>query len=252
MTDQTGSSQAPPGIVPSQIDIENGHILYDRALVTAPGREFFEPGHWRDANALIGEVPGRATVFFFRVRDRDMALRHYHRGGWVAMLSLDRYLWTSLESTRAWREWRLLAALYGSGMPVPRPVAARVLRHGPCYSADLVTVVIPGARALADLLTHQPLPEAAWREIGRVIRRFHARGVFHADLNARNILIDPAGGITLIDFDKGYQGGIDKEMQLDNLERLQRSLNKFSMHEAAFHFDKAAWSALLSGYSDTP
>ncbi len=250
MTENTGNKPAPPGIVPAQIDIENGHILHDRALVPPPGPEFFEAEHWRAVNAVVGAAPGRASACIFRDRDRVLVLRHYHRGGWAASLSRDHYLWTGLETTRAWREWRLLAALHGSGLPVPRPVAARVLRHGLVYSADLVTEYLPGALPLADLLMRDALPATSWREIGRVIRRFHAHGVHHPDLNARNVLVCPDGAVYLIDFDKGYQDDVNSGSRRDKLARLQRSLRKFSANEAVFFFDDAAWNGLLAGYRE--
>ncbi|HEY0633890.1 MAG TPA: lipopolysaccharide kinase InaA family protein, partial [Gammaproteobacteria bacterium] len=61
------------------------------------------------------------------------------RGGLIAKLVADRYLWSGIEATRAWREWRLLAELCSEGFPVPQPIAARVIREGLFYRADIVT-----------------------------------------------------------------------------------------------------------------
>ena len=77
--------------------------------------------------ALAGEARGRGTVWFVRQAACEWVLRHYRRGGWLGPWLGDRYLWLGPGRTRAAREWRLLAVLYGRGLPVPRPVAARIL-----------------------------------------------------------------------------------------------------------------------------
>ena len=81
-----------------------------------------------------------------------------------------------------------------------------------------------------------------WREIGVCIRRFHASGVWHADLNAHNILMDRVGGIWLIDFDRGERRKHGAWGQ-GNLARLQRSLRKLGYDDAQ------TWQALLQGYA---
>src|SRR4029453_11025308 len=55
-------------------------------------------------------------------------LRHYRRGGLIAKLSQDSYLWTGAARTRSFAEWRLLAELRRRGLRVPAPIAARYVR----------------------------------------------------------------------------------------------------------------------------
>src|SRR5690606_5957198 len=128
--------------------------------------------------------------------------RHYRRGGIFGPWLVDRYLWLGLVRTRAVREWTLLAELYGQGLPVPRPVAVRVCRTGLCYRADIVTERIAPAESLAERLAREPLSASGWRAIGACIRRFHDAGIWHADLNAHNVLLT-ADGPHLLDFDRG-------------------------------------------------
>lgn len=158
-----------------------------------------------------------------------------------------------LERTRAWREWRLLQRLWERGLPVPRPVAARVVRHGFFYRADIITERLADARSLATVLSETVLGEDRWKAIGACIRRFHDAGVCHADLNAHNVLLTPAGGIFLVDFDKGRLGTIATSSRRRNVVRLYRSLSKLHSLSDAFRFSDQAWQALLEGYvGDTP
>lgn len=232
-----------------QFSRQGVHILFDAACIERPAVEFFEPDHWREQEALLGVAQGRGAACIFRFRDQVFVLRHYRRGGWMAKLSHDRYRWSGLADTRAWREWHLLAEMYEQGLPVPRPVAARVRRHGLFYSADLVSLCLPGVTPLADVLRQRPLAEAQWRSIGATIKRFHRAGVYHADLNARNILLDQDGQVFVIDFDKGARRAPDSSWQQANLARLRRSLDKFKQQQGPFHFEAQAWQCVLTGYA---
>ena len=186
---------------------------------------------------------GRGAAWIVPASDGgEWVLRHYRRGGLPAKILADTYLWTGLDNTRPWREWRLLAELHALGLPVPRPVAARVVRSGIAYRGDLITRRVPAARSLAELL----VPAAAsipWRAVGACIRRFHEAGVWHADLNAHNILVDDTGGVWLIDFDRGERRGGDGAWKQENLVRLSRSLHKLG------HGDAQGWQALQQGYA---
>lgn len=232
---------------PRQLSDGGARVLYDADLIAAPDATFFDHARWRAGGAVLAEASGRGAAFVFGFGGRVFVLRHYRRGGLVARISADRYLWTGLERTRAWWEWRLLAWMRAEGLPVPRPAAARVRRHGGCYRADLVTLYIHGAVPLADVLARRALSDAEWRSVGAAIARFHRAHVCHADLNARNILLGEAGEVHLIDFDKARRrdGGPWREA---NLARLKRSLDKFKAADAGLHFDVADWEALVSGY----
>lgn len=191
----------------------------------------FDPDHWRRKGRVTGEAPGRGASLFLDAGREQWVLRPYRRGGLVARLSTRRYLWTGLERTRAFRELRLTAALHERGLPVPRPVAAAVARHGPTYEAALITVRIPGARALASLLTQGEAGAALLERVGTTVRRFHDAGLDHVDLNARNLLIDKEKNVWLIDLDR-CRLRTGEAWKRANLERLVRSLAKFNATEA--------------------
>ena len=130
---------------------------------------------------------------------------------------------------------------------MPRPVAARYLRHGPAYTADLITGRIPDAAPLSARLARAPLPPATWRRIGRCLRRFHDAGVWHADLNAHNVLLDAADAPWLLDFDRGRLRPAGR-WRRRTLERFLRSLRKIAAARPGLHVGAGDWEAMLEGY----
>ncbi|MCK0769227.1 3-deoxy-D-manno-octulosonic acid kinase [Chromohalobacter canadensis] len=210
-------------------------ILYDADILCDAGQgpqidsRWLTPDFWRERDAVLGEAPGRGASLFIACDEERWALRPYRRGGLIARLSDARYVWTGLERTRAFREMRLTAELKQRGLPVPAPVAAGVWRHGPSYTATLITRLIPDVQALAERLpTATP---ALLKRVGHTVRRFHDAGLDHVDLNARNLLVDADDHIWLIDFDR-CRLRTPGRWQEDNLARLERSLAKFGAPEA--------------------
>lgn len=201
-----------------------------------------------DAETVSGTASGRARAVFYEYRGLQLVLKHYHRGGMVASLLGDRYLGIDPQKSRAFREWRLLYAMQQLQLPAPVPVAASVVRHGLLHEADLVTLRIPESETLADVLLSRALDETRWRTVGECIRRFHDHGIWHADLNARNILLDADNNVYLIDFDRGRFRYLGESWKAANLARLQRSLLKFRSRHNGFNYNEQAWQALLGGY----
>jgi 3-deoxy-D-manno-octulosonic acid kinase len=225
------------------------HVLHDPGALPQPRAEVFDPAWWEAAGRVEGRAEGRGRVVFVRggLHEEVLALRHYRRGGQLGRVIEDSYLWLGLDNTRPWLEFALTWELHVKGLPVPRPIAAHVHRRGLTYTADLLTVRIPGAEPLADVLLERALPAPHWDNLGRTLKRFHAAGVRHGDINARNVLRDPRGLFHLIDFDKGelLPAG---PWQAQNLARFRRSLDKFKSAHPAFHFSDVDWQVLLAGY----
>jgi 3-deoxy-D-manno-octulosonic acid kinase len=223
-----------------------GAMLYDASCLGQPVHEVFDPGYWRRADALESARGGRGTVAFIRTpQGQRWVLRHYRRGGLVARLAGDRYLWQGEDDTRSFREWRLLRQLRAWGLPVPQPVAAQYQRAGLVYRADLLTAELPVRRTLAQALQDAPLQPSSWAAVGDCVGALHARGVQHADLNAHNLLLGPADEVYVLDFDRGlvrargpWEAGV--------LARLRRSLLKVTAGLPSDRFGDEQWRQLLA------
>jgi 3-deoxy-D-manno-octulosonic acid kinase len=224
-----------------------GAMLYDASCLHHPDTAVFDPAHWQAQGALETTPGGRGTVAFVRAsQDRRWVLRHYRRGGLIAHLSDDLYVWTGADRTRSFREWRLLRQLRAWGLRVPTPVAARYQHAGPFYRADLITAELPVRRTLAQALRQASLPDGTWHAIGRCVGSLHARGVQHADLNAHNLLVGASNDIYVLDFDRGriHARG---EWEQAVLARLRRSLLKVTAGLPGERFTAAQWQLLLAG-----
>ncbi len=242
------SREWPLGSEVRRKDLTGGAMLYDasRAGNAAPG--WFDPAYWQERGELESEARGRGAVHLIKTGpEKGLVLRHSRRGGLVANLVHDRYLWRSEGETRSFREFQLLYHLHRAGLPVPAPVAARYRRQGLTYTADLITERLMDSMSLASALQRRGIPILGWITIGRCIRSFHDLGVCHADLNAHNIMLVGDDLVYLVDFDRGRL--LKPGLWCDsNLVRLRRSLEKITYKMPPEHFSEEDWHGLLDGY----
>ncbi len=215
---------------------------------------WFQAEHWQNSGAVTGESKGRYTTYFVRTEDidkqpLDMVLRHYYRGGLISKLSKRSFIYTGLHKARAYQELLMLSQMRELNLPVPRPIAAQVIKSKPwlCQN-DILIERIDQAQDLFQFLTDQELPDVLWQQVGKTIKKFHHHGVFHSDLNIHNILMDKSQKIWLIDFDRCLFREQAPSWQQANLDRLQRSLNKEKTLNPNFHFNESNWQQLLAGY----
>jgi 3-deoxy-D-manno-octulosonic acid kinase len=207
---------------------------------------WFDRDWWTENGARMHSITGRAGVLMLDRGDETWVYRHYHRGGLVARLCYDEYLWTGPERSRPVREWHVLEELTQQALPAPRPVAARAVRSGPIYRADILTVLLPDTVPLSSRIEGLWQDAWLWTAIGTMVARFHAAGCDHPDLTAHNILIDSNRRPFLVDFDNARMRRPGAWAAL-GIERLKRSLRKVSL-ETGTRFDEAAWQSLVLAY----
>lgn len=228
--------------------LDDGAAIHDARRMGAEALpQWFEPGWWEAAGRVGGRGGGRGEVLYVSTDAGPGVLRHYRRGGLVARINRDRYWFQGAERTRPFREFRLLDWASARALPVPAPLAARYRRHGPWYSADLLSAAIPHTATLARALAETPgaLP---WAAVGDCIGRVHAAGVFHADLNAHNVLLDGERA-WLVDFDRGERRRPAPAWQQANLARLLHSLHKLGARERVAGFEREGWRALCAAHA---
>ncbi|KJY84134.1 3-deoxy-D-manno-octulosonic acid kinase [Vibrio galatheae] len=224
----------------------NQAFWYDEQLLKEPVEKAFDAEYWQQAGKVIGSAAGRGTTWFVQTETVAAALRHYRRGGLFGKLVADSYWFSGWENTRCYQELQLLKALREAGVNVPKPLAARAIRTGFTYRADLLSEKIANARDLVAILTEAPLGAEMYKKIGQQIRKMHDAQVNHTDLNIHNILIDDQQQVWIIDFDKCYQQPGDSWKQ-GNLERLQRSFVK-EVGKRDISWQQNDWQPLLEGY----
>lgn len=215
---------AAEGLTPFRDDRGYGAILFDTTMVRQPDPDWFIPGNWGDRARPV-ESGGRGGAWFIDAPTGPQFLRRYLRGGMVARINHDRYLWRGAEHTRSFAEFRLSRAMIAKGVPVPRPIAASYRREGLSYRAAILIERLPNVRTLADRSAVAG-DGAPWEEAGRLIARAHRAGLDHADLNAHNLMFDPNGRGWVIDLDRGRVRIPATAWRERNLARLKRSLLK--------------------------
>ncbi len=234
---------------PVRVNVEGHDTLWHdpRAIDSAAAPSIFDA----DTGAEhLATGSGRGQARLVQCHGQGLVLRHYRRGGLMARLSEDRFWREPAHLSRAMREFALLRLMRSWRLPVPQPALARHRPHGLVYSADIAVGWIEGSRNLVQRLQAAPPSPADWAALGRAIRALHDRQVFHADLNAHNLLLDAQGRAWVIDFDKcAVRPG--QAWKADNLARLLRSLRKEAGRVSPYHWDEADWALLTDAYAAT-
>ncbi|PQJ39261.1 3-deoxy-D-manno-octulosonic acid kinase [Vibrio campbellii] len=225
----------------------NSMVWFDDEIITDPSQALFDAQYWQEQDKVVGSATGRGTTWFVQLENMQAALRHYRRGGLFGKIVKDHYWFTGWEQTRSLQEFNLLRVLIESGVNVPRPIAARAVKTGLTYRADLLSERIPNAKDLVSILPDNPLPEAMYQKVGQEIAKMHNANVNHTDLNIHNILIDEQEKIWIIDFDKCCQQP-DGDWKQGNLERLKRSFLK-EQDKRQIKWQETDFEALLDGYN---
>ncbi len=227
----------------------NQHIILSHPEYSAQiSLNWFDAEYWQQQEKIVGSKKGRATAWFFCHNELTAVLRHYWRGGLVGKFLSDQYFYIGLEKTRVFQEFALMMQLCEMGLNVPKPITAKVTKHGLIYRGDIITQAIEGAQSLLDVLKKRALTADELIKIGNTIAQFHSSGVYHADLNINNILFDSTGAVYIIDFDRGEIKPVQEQWQQANISRLLRSFEKELDRNPVMHWQKSDWQQLHATY----
>lgn len=224
---------------------------------------------------------GRAPMERIALPDGGAALiRSCRRGGPLGRLLGDKHL----DGNRFLREIAVSDALRRRGLPTPEIIAGirREVFPG-IYRAEIVVREIPDSLDLAAALRawnkrddggtgvvpvggtgKAPLPSepphdrrarvagttprAALLAAADLIRRLHDAGLYHPDLNARNILLCPDGSAMIIDLDRAeLLDELPVGDRIAILARLYRSLHKLGL--APDPVSDAEWAGFYAAYA---
>ena len=229
------------------IESNNINILIDEDYMNNEDDNIFESLDFDKSPCVSVIRAGRGNVAFFEHSGKSMVQKHYLRGGLISKFIVDQYVWLNLELSRSFIEFRALEKMSQLGLPVPKPIAARVTRYWGYYTADLITEKIENTKTLGDYLQDQTFSEQVSLIIGKTIRSFHSNGYYHPDLNVENILIGEAQGVFLVDFDRWKSKKVTRRSGAKNISRLKSSIKKVRNAEG-LSFPIKEWQCLLDAY----
>lgn len=197
---------------------------------------------------------GRGPLRAISLTGGDTALiRVYRHGGFLRHLTQDRFLtWPP----RPFRELIVTEELRRRGINTVEVYGACVSPIcGPVYRGWLVTKELRDAQDLWAALQNNFVQSAGVaptvKAVAATLRALHREGVYHADLNLKNILVrTDAQGVAahVIDFDRAklFLGDLPAALANKNLARLLRSIRKLDPERQ--YFSAAAWNEFLNFY----
>jgi tRNA A-37 threonylcarbamoyl transferase component Bud32 len=199
-------------------------------------------------------LQGRGRLNTLGLPNGDTALvRPYRHGGILRHLTGDIFVtWPP----RPFRELAVTEEIGRRGIPTVEVYGACVRRMcGPFYRGWLVTRQLQEGQDLWAAIQNDSVREAG---IGKVLeavatslRGLHREGVYHRDLNIKNILVrrerDGVKGY-IIDFDKAtlFLGEVPATLAQRNLDRLLRSACKLDPKRE--YFSDQHWKVFLNSY----
>ena len=197
---------------------------------------------WRETIAAalfdnVGCTPtgmgGRGTLLRFSFPGGTGLIRKCLRGGFLRHFTRDAYFGVN----RPLQELKLHTMLFDAALSIPAPLGVVWKRRGLWYRGAVATQELLAQNLLEYLQSPKgdqtrPILLAC----GNLIRDMHDLGVFHPDLQIRNILVSmSAMQAYLIDFDKAKRyRHLNDSQRARNLLRLKRSFIK--NHVSLDHF----------------
>jgi hypothetical protein len=208
-----------------------------------------------DKHASEGLVfHGRGGLRGLALANGETALiRPYRHGGLLRQLTGEIFVtWPP----RPFRELVVTEEVRRRGIPTVEVYGACVKRSwGPFYRGWLVSRLLQGGQdlwtAVQDGGLHKLGASRVLKAVATSLRSLHREGVYHRDLNLKNILVrcEPEGvrGY-IIDFDRAvlFFGDVPMPLARRNLSRLLRSVNK--LDPTREYLSAGDWKRFVTSY----
>jgi Lipopolysaccharide kinase (Kdo/WaaP) family len=206
-----------------------------------------ESADGKEASAFFG----RGQLKVLRLKNGETVLvRPYRHGGLVRWLTEEIFVtWPP----RPFKELAITEEARRRGLPTLEIFAAWIERiWGPFYRGWLVTRELKGANDLWSTLRNGLYTGSDKKSlllaVAQSIRTMHHQGIYHGDLNLKNILVrNEAGRIRtyIIDFDKAqlFGGVVPPCKAKRNLSRLLRSARKLDPDRQ--HLSQRDWELFM-------
>lgn len=202
------------------------------------------------AASVPGAEPfqGRATAWGVKLPGAaiDVVVRHARRGGLLAGVRGDRFVWPG----RAPWELETALRLQEAGVRTPDVVAFALYPAGPgLCRCDVATRRLPAGAEfpVAWRGVDATAREAMLVAVGTLLCDLRSAGAQHADLNAKNLYLARDGGrwhAWVLDVDRvRFRAPNDTDVGAQNLARLDRSMRKLRDRKA-LDVDDAALARL--------
>jgi len=243
-------SEVPPGFK-KIVDVHRS-----RLVVRQDQERFISIDVCRDSASQEepARLEGREKIRSIKLPDGETALiRSYRHGG------LLRHLTGSVFFTwppRPFRELHITEELRQRGISTVEVYGACVEPvAGPLYRGWLITRELNGAQdlwsAFRSGLVRELGTDRVLQAVAKTLRSLHCEGVYHPDLNLKNILIRLESGAVkgyIIDFDKTrpFLGALRSGLVKRNLHRLLRSVRKLDPKRK--YFSAADWRQFVEFY----
>ena len=218
------------------------------ALVHPDYKDTVAPALLEGTGCERADLSGRTTIYQFPYGAGTGLIRSYRRGGFARHFVKDGYVLAN----RPLRELRAHQHVYTEGLSVPIPLGVCWEKTGVVYRGKFASAKVDAIDLMRFLKNPPPNVDTVLIRCGVQIRKMHELGVYHADLQLKNILVSDDTSY-LIDFDNArVRAPLSKFDRDRNLLRLRRSIQKAG-HTLEFFdlictgYAGAAHSKLLGG-----
>lgn len=190
---------------------------------------------------------GRGNLFLLHNVDKTgpVILKIYSHGGCLAKFPFSKYFFTN----RALNEFNLYFNHLISKIPVPEYLGIFWRERLSFKLCGIIVKYLVNSLDLEKFLIANDYTEESKKIVlqstGVIIKTLHEIGIYHHDLQVRNILVDTqSSSIYIVDFDKAsFMGKLSLFFITQNLIRLKRS---FIKRNIPLHY----FSMLMEGYGN--